>query len=198
LSGTLFELDPQQHQVTAAQLMQATAQAVPDVAKDLHGHLIGPLVDEKLAHDYAQWLRDTFECGYVLCVSETWEGLDEDTLRGLIDEGLHQVIAEKDSRDAQLLLGESEYRIRNVAYGITGRMPYFAALTAYLDDEDALDRISGFGEMMLTGVLNGGVIKRRDASKLESPLRMSFMLGVSVGLLDQLGELPPTMPERLP
>jgi hypothetical protein len=198
LSGTLFELDPQQYQVTAAQLMQATAHAVPNVAKELYWHLIGPLVDQKLARNYGQWLRDTFECGYVLCVSEAWEGLDEDTQDELIDEGLRTVIREKDSRDPDILLADPEYRIRNVSYGIAGGMPYFTRLTQYLDGQGAFQRIAGLGEMMITGVIAGGAIKHRDAAKLESPLRLSFLLGVSVALLDQLGEVPPEMPARLP
>ncbi len=198
LSGALFELDPQQYRLRAAQLMQATAQAVPDVAREIYAGLIGPFVEQRLARDYGQWLRDTFECGYVLSVSETWEGLDEDNLRQLIDEGLRRVIAEKDSRDPDLLINDPEYRIRNVSYGIMGDMPYFAPLTDYLGKQDAFTRIGGLGDVMLTNVLNAGGIKRRHVSKLQSPLYMSFMLGVSVGLLDQLGEVPPTMPERLP
>lgn len=198
LSGTLFELDPRQYQMTAAQLMQATAHAVPDVAKELYWHLIGPLVDQKLARNYGQWLRDTFESGYVLCLSEAWEGLDEDTLDELIDEGLRTVIREKDSRDPDILLADPEYRIRNVSYGIAGGMPYFTRLTQYLEGQEAFQRIAGLGEMMLTGVAASGAIKRRHAAKLESPLRLSFLLGVSVALLDQLGEVPPEMPARLP
>jgi hypothetical protein len=200
LSGTLFEVDPEQYQLTAAQLTQATAQAVPEVAKQLCWHLLGAVVDEKLARDYGQWLQDTFECGYVLCVSETWDGIDEARLRALIDEGLRNVIAQKGTGTypAETLIGDTEYRIRNPAYGIAARMPYFAALTAYLDEQDALDRIGVFGGFMLTSVLNSGAIRRGDAKKLDDPLHLAFMLGVAIAILDQLGEVPATMPEKLP
>ena len=198
LSGTLFELDPERYELTAEQLTQATAHAVPDVAKQIYFGLIDPFVDQKLAEQYRQWLRDTFECGYVLCVSETWEGLDPNTLGNLIDEGLMRVIAEEDSRDPELLIRDPEYRIRNVSYGIMGDLEYFVQLNDYLGRQDAFLRIGGFGDMVLTQVMNRGVIKRRHESKLESPLYMSFMLGVSLGLLDQLGEVPTTPPARLP
>jgi len=197
LSGALYELDPHQYQLTGAQLLQATAQAVPDVAKQLHSQLISPFVDPKLADRYGKWLGDTFECGYVLCVSETWDELDPDTLRSLADEGLRRVIAEKDTRDPDLLIHDPEYRIRNVSYGIAGDMPYFAKLNDYLGEQPAFLRIGGFGRMILANVSSGG-IKRRHASKLQSPLRMSFLLGVSIGLLDELSELPPKPPARLP
>lgn len=52
--------------------------------------------------------------------------------------------------------------------------------------------------MILANVSSGGGFERRQASKLESPLRLSFLLGVSVALLDQLGEVPSTMPDVSP
>jgi hypothetical protein len=196
-SGTLYELDPQQYALTAAQLTQTTAHAVPEVAKELHGHLLGPIVDQKLARNYGKWIQDTFECGYVLCVSEEWEGVDATALRELIDEGLRRVATEKDSRDPKMLLADPEYRIRNVSYGIAANMPYFAQLSRYLDGQEAFQRIAGLGELMIGNVVGSGGIKRRHAAKLQSPLRLSFLLGLSVGLLDQLGELPQEMPARL-
>jgi hypothetical protein len=36
------------------------------------------------------------------------------------------------------------------------------------------------------------------SSRVQSPLYLSFMLGISLGLLDDLGEVPSTMPPRLP
>lgn len=198
LSERLYERDPQQYQIVAAQLMQATAHAVPEVARQLYFQLIGPLVDRKTIDKYGQWLRDTFECGYVLCVSETWEGLDSDLLRTMIEDGLRRVIAEKDTRDPGLLLNDSEYRIRNVSYGIVGDMPYFAQLNEYLGEQGAFLRIGGLGDFFINQALSGGLIKGRRASGLQSPLYMSFMLGISLGLLDQLGEVPATMPTRLP
>lgn len=197
LSGTLFDLDPHQYQLTAAQLMQATAHAVPDVAKELHAYLINPFIDSKTGEAYGQYLRDTFECGYMMCVSETWDGLDESKARKLIDVGLRRVIAEKDTRDPELLIRDPEYRIRNVAYGITASMPYMEQISAYLDGLGAYQRINALGDLMINGMLNSGAFKRRHASKLQSPLIMSFMLGVSIGLLDQLGEVPSMIPERL-
>ena len=53
------------------------------------------------------------------------------------------------------------------------------------------------GQTTITGFLTGGAIKHRHVSKLGGPLRRSFMLGVGIGLLDQLGEIPPTLPEGL-
>jgi hypothetical protein len=134
----------------------------------------------------------------VLCRAETWEALDEAELRRLVDEGLRRVIAERDSRDPQLLLTDPEYRLRNVAYGIAAGMSYFTGLLEFLDEQGTINRILGFGDVVIGGIRAGSGIKRRDQGKLKDPLRLSFGLGVSVGLLDQLGELPPTMPARLP
>jgi hypothetical protein len=60
-------------------------------------------------------------------------------------------------------------------------MPYFTALSAYLDDQDTLDRVDAFGQFMITAVLSSGQIKRRHGKKLEDPLRLAFMLGVAIG-----------------
>lgn len=51
---------------------------------------------------------------------------------------------------------------------------------------------------MLASVLNSGSIKRRDAKKLDDPLHLAYMLGVAIGILDQLGHLPEVMPQKLP
>ena len=61
LSGTLFERDPQEYQMTAARLMQATAHVVPDVAKELHYLLTtlgGPLGYKRT---YEQLFADAFD-----------------------------------------------------------------------------------------------------------------------------------------
>jgi len=68
----------------------------------------------------------------------------------------------------------------------------------YLDEQQAFLRIGGLGQMLLTNIAQSSGIKRRHRSKLEAPLRMSFILGMSIGLLDQLGEIPSTPPQRLP
>jgi hypothetical protein len=197
LSGMLFELDPEQYQLRATQLLGATAQAVPDVARGIYWQMIAPLVDEKLRREQANWLGDMFECGFVLCQSETWDDVDESRLARLIDEGLQRVIHEKDTRDPSVLIADPEYRIRNVSYGLAAGLPYFGGLSDYLESVGAYQRVTGFGGFMISNLAASGTMKRRVAEKLQSPLTMSFMFGVSLGLLDQLGELPEDVPPVL-
>ena len=52
--------------------------------------------------------------------------------------------------------------------------------------------------MMVTNVGAASGIKHRHAEMLQAPLYMSFLIGVSIGLLDQLGEVPETPPPCLP
>jgi hypothetical protein len=199
LSRTLFEGDPAQYQIVAGQLGGgATAHLVPDVARGIYWQLITPLLDDKLVKNHSQWLNDTFEFGFVLCESETWDDLDQTELEQRIDDGLREVIREKDTRDPSLLIGDPEYRIRNVCYGVTASLPYFNRLAEYLESLGAFDRISRFGDFMLSNLAASGTMKARDAKKLDSPLRMSYMFGVSLGLLDQLGQLSATVPPRVP
>jgi hypothetical protein len=198
LSGTLFELDPKQYQITAGQLGGgSTAHAVPDTAREIYWQLIAPIVDDKLVRNHRQWLNDSFEWAFVLCESETWDDLDQEKVEQLINEGLQRVIREKDTRDPSVLISDPEYRIRNVSYGIASSLPYFSGLSGYLETLGAFQRICSLGHFMVSNLAAGGAMKRRDAEKLNSPLFVSFLLGVSLGLLDQLGELPPVVPQRL-
>jgi hypothetical protein len=70
-------------------------------------------------------------------------------------------------------------------------------LTEYLESLGAFQRIFAIGMFTLDNIDASGTISQRDADKLRLPLLISFLLGVNVGLLDQLGELPPTLPPRL-
>jgi hypothetical protein len=202
LSGLLYEVDPEAYQRTAAQLMQATAPAVPVVPRQIyfsiHFSLSAPMLDEKLGRRYRKLLSDAFEIGYVLCLSEAWEELDPKRLGALIDEGLKQVITKGDSRDLELLLRDPEYRIRTVALGIAGGMFYFTALAEYLDDQGAFLRIGGLGEMVIGRVLDSSRVKKRHRDSVEHYILIAFRLGVAIGLLDQLGEIGEEAPAQLP
>lgn len=198
LSTELYERDAHAYRLKAGELMSMTAHRVPEVARELYWHLIAAfLTDRKLAERYGQFLQDTFEAGYVLAVSETWAELDPDGVREQMDAGLRQVIAERDSRPVEQMLPDPEYRIRNVCFGVIGEMQWFAPLTEALHRQPAYERIMEMGLITIGATLQHGPIKGRHVGKMTDLLRLSWELGLLVGLLDQLGEVPATMPPRL-
>lgn len=198
LSAELYERDQHLYRLTAGQLISVTAHRVPEVMRELYWHLIGPfLADRKLAERYGQYLQDTFEAGYVLSVAETWDGLAPDHLREQMETGLRQVIAERDSRPIERMLPDPEYRIRNVSYGVVGDMPWFTEVTQTVKGHGAWERIVEMGFIAISATLEHGPIKGRHARKLTDQFRISFELGVVLGLLDQLGEVPASMPARM-
>ena len=155
------------------------------------------LRDFKSAPDYGQLLQDIFEVGYVLSISEQWDRVDPDLVRKQMDDGLRLVIAERDNRPAELLLPDPEYRIRNVIYGVLGDMVWFEPLAATLKGTPTWNRITETGLLMVEATLQQAPIKRRHKERMGNVLRFSFHFGLMLGLLDQLSEVPSTMPARL-
>lgn len=51
---------------------------------------------------------------------------------------------------------------------------------------------------MLEGIAQSGVVKGRHHEGLRGMLIMSWNLGFALGLLDLLGEVPSSLPPRLP
>jgi hypothetical protein len=198
LSAELYERDTQAYLLKAGELSSTTAHRVPDVARELYWHLIEPMLrDFKAAPDYGQLLQDMFEVGYVLSISERWDGVDPGLVRAQMDDGLRRLIAERDNRPAELLLPDPEYRIRNVAYGVLADTGWFEPLAETVKGCGAWERLFETSLFMLTAAFQLGPIKRRHRDKIGEAFRISFDLGVMIGLLDQLGEVPPTMPARL-
>lgn len=194
LTSELEEADPQAYLTTAAELVVLTSHRVPDVAKELYWHLASPLLDAKTAERYPKHLQDAFEGGFVIAQSESWRELDRDQTMALIESGIRRVIAERDTRDPELLIRDPEYRIRNTALGVVGGS-YFSDLTQYLEDQPSRKRAMGVGDFIIGAIL--GTMKRRQRKELESPLAFAWDFGVVVGLLDLLGEVPTTIPQRL-
>lgn len=190
LSGVLFETEPDRYRLIAAQLTQSTAHAVPEAARRICSGSLIPLVNRKVLRVYGAWLRDTFECGYVLCVSETWDELDVARLRSMIDEGLRNANTRRTARGyAAKSINDPGFRTLSVACGIAVDAPPLAELASYVKTQGAFNRIETVGQFMHAVLLSSDGVKRRAARKLAGPLRFAFLLGVAVGVLDQLGEL---------
>jgi hypothetical protein len=184
--------------MAAGELVGTTAHSVPEVAKELYWHLAEPLFDPKFAQLYAKWLQDTFEAGFVISQAETWAELDREEALRLIDQALRTFVAERDpDEDPEVLVNDAEYRLRNIAYGIVSSSPSFSNLSGYLDEQPSYERSLIVGGVMLEGFRESGAIKRRHRDKVGGYLSLSHHLGVIVGLLDMLGELPATIPPRL-
>lgn len=194
LTAELEEADPQAYFSTAVELIQLTSHRVPDVTKELYWHLAPPLLDAKAVEPYSKYLQDTFEGGFIIAQAENWHELDREEAIKLIDEGIQTVIAERDTRDPEMLIRDPEYRIRNTTLGIVGDA-YFPGLTQYLEEQPSYQRAMGVGDLVVTGIL--GTLKRRQRKELESSLTLAWHFGVIVGLLDLLGEVPKMMPQPL-
>ena len=200
LTGELYESDPFQYQMTAAELVGATAHRVPEVAKRLYWHLAElSLLDSKLAKRYGKWLQDTYEAAYVLTQSEAWAEFDREEALSLIDRGLLKVAKERDTRDPEMLVRDPEYRIRNVALGLAaGMYDLFPGLLDYMESQPSASRINAMGASFIEGALGAGAIKGRHKKGMHAALIIAWGFGSAVGVLDLLGEIPSEMPTQLP
>jgi hypothetical protein len=193
-TSELYDADPQAYLATAAELMGTTSHRVPDVAKEFYWHLASQVLDKKTVEGYVKHLQDVFEAGFVITQSESWRELDGDRTVALIDKGVRTVIRERDTRDAESLIRDPEYRIRNTVLGMI-TLEHFPELVEYLDEQPSYQRVLSLGERLNPSLL--AAVRRRNRKRLDAALMISWRIGIGIALLDLLGEMAPTTLEPL-
>lgn len=164
---------------------------IPQVAKDRALFLIEVFPDQKILQKYGDSLLEAFGCSYRFATAETWEDLDREQARSLIDDGLARVHQQHldtgvpDPLDASV----PEQRVHFSMIGLSGTHPAFEQVRQYIFTRSAYQRLETLDELHLGIGLAAGGVKGRHTDHFMQAQVSAWQIGRALGILDVLGEI---------
>jgi hypothetical protein len=157
------------------------------------GMLVHLLPQLGLRKELERWvfnLQRVIAIAYMLVVAETWNELDRDRAKRLIEEGLAEASRQMEERQgAPLNYDDWDERISTTVYGLPGSEVYGAA-RSYLFAQPAYERLATLERLAGEPFMVEAKVKRKELATYERCARVAWSFGIGLGLLDLLGEVP--------
>lgn len=196
LNRELFEQGEDAYAEAAMDLVEAGGAGqlppIPQLAKNESLSLLQRMPDSKIFRKYGDSLGEAFGVSYRFTTAETWEDLDLEQARVLIDEGLAQVRQQHLDTGIENPIEPSnpEHRVHYAMIGLTGQHPTFERVREYIFSRAAYERLTTLDELHLKIGLMAGGVKGRHESRFIQAQDVAWQIGRALGALDVLGEMP--------
>jgi hypothetical protein len=196
LSRELFEHGDDAYEQAAMGLVEEGGAGrlppIPQLAKDEALALMQHLADVKTFANYWDSLAEALGVSYRFTTAETWEDLDRDHARALIDEGLAQLHQQHLDTGVEDPIDptDPEHRVHYSMLGLSGRHPAFERVREYIFSRAAYERLETLDQVHLKLGATAGAVKGRHEKRFMETQGTAWQIGRSLGVLDVLGEMP--------
>jgi hypothetical protein len=181
--------------VRLIQLPPASRPPTPKAVRDVGSACLGQIIDiagwQKLMRKYGQDVVETMALGYMLSVFEDWGDLDRERAVRLVDESLRAAQATRAAKGTeQISLDDVDNRLTLMTMGLATDAPQAAAARDYLLQQPAYERIDEFGPLLSQMAAGMAGVKGRHAEAFVELNSYAWKIGLGLGLLDAMGEVP--------
>jgi hypothetical protein len=203
LSKTLFEQDPDEYvQSMTAAIERKSASVMPELGVSVCISLFESVFPQvglkKAVKKWKRSLVESLENGYVFAREESWEDLDRDHARTLLQDSLVAAVAEAwgEPPDASAVAelppaGRLEALLRGLGSREGVFADFFADFREYVFSRGAYLRVDHFANLFLGIGRAMDKVKPRDAEAYKTASTAALYYGLHVGVLDIIGELAP-------
>lgn len=170
----------------------AIPEAVIDVASSVTNEYIGFTATwGKLFKKYGQDLIETSALGFLVAVSEDWNALDRQRARELMDESLLAAQASRIRNGAEpITLDNVNNRLTIGTKALASRAPEGETLREYLFALPPHQRVTHVAPLLIAMGTGAARVKGRHVAAFEECQEYMWKIGVGLGLLDVMGEVP--------
>lgn len=166
--------------------------AAPEAAKAAAFRILTRLNGEKEVERYRASLFEAFDVAYRFATYETWEGLHRESARPMIDRGLKALERQHiEKGEEPLSLSDPEDRLHYTTAGLFAEHPASFELSQQLGAMTAFSRLATIEDTYLLAGLKTSGAKRRHHDRFMRIQRLAWTLGLTLGVLGVLGEVPP-------
>lgn len=146
---------------------------------------------EKLLKKYGADLIETMALGFVLTASEDWSGVDRRHARELVDDALRAAQETRARTGAeQISLDDVDNRLTVMTMGLATGAPEAAAARGFLFSQPPYERVQHFAPLLIKMGEALAQVKGRHAAAFEQAQEYAWRIGVGLGLLSVVGEVP--------
>jgi hypothetical protein len=197
LNGALFEADQDSYFQAIVALGEdpttrpKAPQAVRDVGITVMTSTFQRVGWGKLLSKYGQVLVESMVEGYTVTISEDWSDLDRTEARRLSDVALRAAQETRTKTGAeQISLDNVNNRLTVMTQGLMAEAPESIEIRTYLFALPAYQRVQHFAPLLLKAGEAMAKVKGRHAAAFEQANDYAWKIGVGLGLLDMIGEVP--------
>jgi hypothetical protein len=191
LTATLYEDEEAYNGVANDLLMSADRPKPPDLIWNAAANLLSRFVEGRDQKRWSEDLLEMFGIAYAFVHSESWDDLRRDRAVELMDQGLEGVRQQRiRTGDEPISLQNSDQRVTITTLGLAGEHADFAPLRAYVEEQPAYGRIEHLRVMYEMAGIAMAKVKPRHADRFMEHQLLAWRLGLALGLLDLIGEVP--------